>query len=233
MSDAGVAFDSAFSGPPRWEGGVDLCAAFVNALPVTGASISVVGNAGREMTVCASDAAAARLEELQFDLGEGPHREVARSGRPVLIPDVETYDHSSWPVFATSLPGLEVRAIFAFPVAMGAVTVGVVDLYSTSPGSLSPSEMTTVRRLARSVAGPAVGAAIRSADGESSTDARGVPMIRREVHQATGMVLVQLQTTATEAFSLLRAHAFATGRSVEAVSRDVVSRRLDFRHLSD
>ena len=52
--------------------------------------------------------------------------------------------------------------------------------------------------------------------------------MRREVHQATGMVLVQLNTTATDAFLRLRSHAFASGRTVQDVAHDVVTRQLDF-----
>lgn len=45
------------------------------------------------------------------------------------------------------------------------------------------------------------------------------------------MILVQLDTSATEAFIRLRAHAFATGRSIQDVAHDVVTRVLDFGEL--
>ncbi|MGB0094384.1 MAG: ANTAR domain-containing protein [Solirubrobacteraceae bacterium] len=47
-----------------------------------------------------------------------------------------------------------------------------------------------------------------------------------EVHQATGMISVQLGVSMDEAFVRLRAHAFAAGRSLKAVAGDVVARRL-------
>jgi AmiR/NasT family two-component response regulator len=56
--------------------------------------------------------------------------------------------------------------------------------------------------------------------------------MRREVHQATGMLTVQLDVTATEAFLRLRAHSFATGRAIQDVAHDVVARVLDFRDLA-
>lgn len=52
--------------------GVSLCLRFPDLLPVTGASISVAGREG-ESVVGATDTRAARLEQLQFDLGAGPH----------------------------------------------------------------------------------------------------------------------------------------------------------------
>jgi hypothetical protein len=54
----------------------------------------------------------------------------------------------------------------------------------------------------------------------------GEPAHWAEVHQATGMASVQLDVSMDEAFVRLRAHAFADGRSLREVARDVVSRRL-------
>ena len=51
---------------------------------------------------------------------------------------------------------------------------------------------------------------------------------RAEVHQATGMVLAQLDISAEDALARLRAHAFVEQRLLIDVARDVVSRRLRF-----
>jgi hypothetical protein len=48
------------------------------------------------------------------------------------------------------------------------------------------------------------------------------------VHQATGMIIVQLGTTADTAFARLRAYAFAHHRRLSDVAREVVERRLRF-----
>ena len=213
----------------RGSGG--LCSAFVELLPVTGASISVFGEAGRQSTICASDAVAARLDDLQFELGEGPHWEALRSGLPVLSSNLLADENPGWPVFGGAAAELGIRAMFAFPVVIGAVMVGVVDLYRTTPGELGGSAMATALSLASSVAGPAVRQAVRSAGDDVPAEGETAAAVRREVHQATGMILAQLDTTATEAFSRLRAHAFATGRPVQEVAHDVVNRRLDFSQL--
>lgn len=47
-------------------------------------------------------------------------------------------------------------------------------------------------------------------------------------HQAAGMVSVQLDVPITDAVVTLQAEAFASGRDLVAVSRDVVARRLRF-----
>jgi hypothetical protein len=51
---------------------------------------------------------------------------------------------------------------------------------------------------------------------------------RRVVHQATGMVLAQLRLPADDARLVIHGHAFATGRPVIEVAKDIVERRLRF-----
>jgi hypothetical protein len=222
------------SSPDRsgWVGD-DPCRPFVEQLFVTGASISVIGRQMRRMTVCSSDSVAGRLEGLQFDLGEGPQWEVMKTGMPVLSADLSPRATASWPVFGDAAARLGAAALFAFPLAMGAVTVGVISLYRTTPGALDARMLALARSLTNQVAGAAVKATICSAEAKVAPEATGTATMRREVHQATGMILVQLEISATEAFSLLRGHAFASSRTMEDVATDVVARRLDFRCLAD
>lgn len=233
MIDESARIDAENSGtaPPR-QAGEDLCKRFVELLPVTGVSISVIGRSGQS-TIGASDPIAARVEEMQFELGEGPHKEALRTGQPVLVPEMRGRDHSRWPVFGAAARELEIGALFAFPLVMGAVTIGVVDMYRSTPGTLDTRAVSVALSLAASTAGPASRLAAQSAGQDAPTTGVAVPEIRREVHQATGMILVQLEMTATEAFSRLQAHAFSSGRTIQYVAHEVVMRRLDFRDLAE
>lgn len=51
---------------------------------------------------------------------------------------------------------------------------------------------------------------------------------RAEIHQATGVVLVQFGVSAADALARMRAYAFAEQRGLVDVARDVVSGRLHF-----
>jgi hypothetical protein len=48
------------------------------------------------------------------------------------------------------------------------------------------------------------------------------------IHQATGMIAAQLDDTTANALARLRAAAFASGRSIYDIARDVVERRVRF-----
>jgi hypothetical protein len=53
-------------------------------------------------------------------------------------------------------------------------------------------------------------------------------MSRREIHQATGMVLAQSGATAAESLLLLRAYAFAHDLTLKATADAVLAGRLSF-----
>lgn len=206
-----------------------LCDAFLESLPVSGAAISVFSGLATETIVCASDAVSARIDELQFDLGEGPRWEALQTRRPVLLPDLRLGPHAAWPVFAQSLVELDVSALFVFPLALGALDIGVVELYSSEAGPLSPANHSTAIQLADAAAWRLLRQLLTVAPGDGTyAPPDGSPLSRREIHQATGMVLAQAGTTARDALLLMRAHAFSHGRTVREVARDVVSKSLDF-----
>jgi len=206
----------------------ELCNRFVALLPISGASISITSALGGQSTIGISDSIAARLEQLQFELGEGPHWEALQTGRPALVSDVDEIDATMWPMFRSAIAGLDVGAIFALPLKMGAVTVGVVDLYRSTPGPLRPPDLSAGMDLAQSLSSQALRHAVVSADDDAGAETSLSPAMRREIHQATGMIFVQLGVSATEAFTRLQARAFADGRPLAEVALDVVQRKLDF-----
>ena len=202
---------------------LELCNAFVAALPITGASIAVLASSGARLTLCSSDATAARVDELQFELGEGPQFSVSRFGNFIGIPDVAQHLHHEWPVFGAALHELSIGALFSVPMRMGAVTLGVATLYCTVPRVLSPEQKSTALAIASAGVGSLTSQALRSATDEIDAESQMAPASRREIHQATGMVLVQLDTTATIAFARLQAHAFANMKTLQQVAHEVVS----------
>src|SRR3954454_4967427 len=188
-----------------------LCTVFIDALPVAGASISVVTERGSHSVVGASDALAVKLEALQFELGVGPHWESLRTERPAFLWNAaDMAELSAWPALAVDAAGCGVGALFALPLQLGAATVGVADLYSRSPVERWSDEVIGLAEdLALSGAARAVRLAPRSAEAANSRTGRNAVELRREVHQATGMVMAQLDCSASTALLRLRGQAFA------------------------
>jgi hypothetical protein len=206
-----------------------LCSRFVEALPVTGAAVALFGGSVPETSICASDAMAARLDEIQFDLGEGPRWESVRSRLPVHEPYVQRSAHARWPIFGNVVQQTGVAALFVYPLSVAALDVGVVELYRLTPGPLSAADDAIALTLASETAWTLLDRLLNIREAARASEPRdSAPLSRREIHQATGMVLVQLDADATEALLVMRAHAFAHDRSLREVASDIVERRLTF-----
>jgi GAF domain-containing protein/ANTAR domain-containing protein len=204
-----------------------VCWAYVMGLDVDGAAISLLTASTSSQTLCATDATAELLEELQFSLGEGACVEAAVTGRPVLVADMHhSTEVSRWPTFAAAVvEQSDVGALFAVPFQWGAINLGVLDLYRTAPGSLSDVQLRDAISAADMAALMFLGVRTDSGDGEWLDHSM---YGRAEIHQATGMVLAQLGVSATDALARMRAYAFVEQRLLSDVAHDVVSRRLRF-----
>ncbi|MDQ0729136.1 GAF and ANTAR domain-containing protein [Microbacterium sp. W4I20] len=198
---------------------------FVDLFPITGAAVSTVGDVLGSETISASDDVAARLDELQFDLGEGPCWEAMRTVSPVLEPDFRRRGVTRWPAFAASVDQDAVASMFAFPLSLGELKIGAVDLYAASPMTLSSRECTQATAMAE-VIGRHV---LRDALAEfADQDAQSGAFSRRIIHQATGIVLAQLDISPDDALLMIQARAFSTGQRMMEVAQAVVDGTLRF-----
>jgi hypothetical protein len=212
------------------ESKADLSAPFISAFPVAGAALSVLAGPPGQSTMYSSDRVADRLDELQFDLGEGPCWTALASRAPVLRSNIRADGHTDWPAFTEAvltdaITGV-VSSMFAFPLVVGTLDIGAIDLYGTEHRGLAATEVAEASALARLAAWQVLRRILDDHDQLYDTESLGYG--RREIHQATGMVIVQLSVTPEDAELLLRAHAFSSGRSVRDVATDIVERKLDF-----
>jgi hypothetical protein len=208
--------------------GTDLCGPLVAATGIGGAAISTLGDPLGSETICASSSHAARLDEIQLDLGEGPCWEALASLRPVLEPDVGASDDTTWPLARQAMHEHGMGAVFAFPLVVAGLSLGAIDLYSRTAVDITDQQVADATSLSRIVARQVLRRALAVAGDVEEDGAWAGRFSRREVHQATGMVVAQMGIPAADALLVLRGHAFATGRSVRDVAEDVVGRVLDF-----
>jgi hypothetical protein len=204
---------------------VTMC---TSCVPVTGAGIIVMADSGPGAMLASTDGPARIMEELQFTLGEGPCVDASTSGRPVLQPELARTGSQRWPAFAAGALDAGVRAIFAFPLQVGGIRVGVLDLYRDVEGSLDDRELALA--LAFADAATSILLQLQARPGSDDREAGLVELIedRAEVHQATGMVSVQAGRSLAAALVLLRAHSYAAERPILDVARQVIARTLRF-----
>jgi GAF domain-containing protein len=193
---------------------------------VAGASISTMGGMLAAETLSATDPTIARVDELQLDLGEGPCWDALDAGRPVMEPDLLGAPRRYWPAFSPAVRAEPIAALFAFPMQVGPFRIGAIDLYDVRPRELGDDDVASVVEFA-AVTGRQV---LRRALRYTAIDDADVvpPHARRVIHQATGFVIAQLGVPAEDAELLIRASAFAEGRTMREIAEELVSRRRRF-----
>lgn len=206
-----------------------LCDDCIEPTGVQGGAVALVSRHGAREIVYATDPTAEAIERIQLDLGEGPCVDVATAQVPALIEDLLDRREGvtgRWPIFLGEAVELGVRGLFAFPIRVGAVPLGTLELYRSTPGPLVEEQLTAALTTVDAMGLSLIG--IESADGDGA--ARTSP--DASLHQAAGMVMVQLGTGIDEAYSHLRAAAFVEGLTVQQVARDVINARRRFNKES-
>jgi ANTAR domain len=196
-------------------------------LGMTGVAVSVLMPVAAGEMIWQTDGSSARLDDLHFTLGQGPAVDAATFGELVLEPDLADVPASRWPAFTTAALDLGVRAVFAVPLQIGAIRLGVVLAHRDRPGPPSDTELSDLLAFADAAVGAILGPAV---------DWQRVPRwfteqpagYSAQIHQATGMISAQLGVDQADALIRLRARAFSQHRALADVAADVVARRLTF-----
>jgi GAF domain-containing protein len=209
-----------------------MCDACVRHLPgISGVGVAVMTRLPAQAIRYASNPVSERVEELQVVLGEGPCVDAFSAGQPVLASDLDQVAWGRrWPAFAPEALAAGARAVFALPLQIGAARVGVMDLHREAPGWLQGVDLADALVFADATT-QALLIEAHARDVQEGQDL--YQSYHAVVHQATGMVKVQLSVGIAEALVRLRAYAYAQERPIEDVAHDVVGRRLRFDELSD
>jgi GAF domain-containing protein len=203
-----------------------LCGVCPGVTGVTGAGVMLMSGDIPRGSLCTSNEVSHLIEELQYTLGEGPCVDAYQQDRVVAEPDLAAPVTRRWLAFTPPALQAGARAVFGFPLRVGAVRLGALNLYRDRPGPLSGDQHAD----ALVVAGVAARWVLEAQAGASSGAVAEELQIGADfhfvVHNAAGMVSVQEGISVTEALLRLRAYAFSNERLLADVAEDVVARRL-------
>ena len=201
-----------------------LCETAVTRLGVSGTTVTMGTGRGWPETRCSTDMLGERLADLHLTVGEGPNADASRAGGPVLVADLDSPESQRrWPLFAPLAVEAGARALFAFPLVIGAIRAGMLTVHRTDRGPLDETALPTALAFARMALGLVLDEQTGRLDGDGA-----LPLHNPHLHQATGMISAQLDVGVDEAFARLRGRAFATQRSLADLAADVVARRVRF-----
>jgi hypothetical protein len=203
----------------------EVCAAVTG---MSGAGIMLMSGDVPRGSVCTTDDVSNIIEQLQYDLGEGPCVDAFRQDRPVLEPDLDSPSTPRWLAFRGPAVEAGVRAVFGFPLRVGAVRLGALNLYRDRPGPLTDDQHADALILTDVAAQALLVLQAGATPGKIAATLEVGANFQYVVHQASGMVAAQLDVGVGQALVRLRAHAFGNDRPLAEVAQDVVARRLRF-----
>jgi GAF domain-containing protein len=212
-----------------------LCEVCADISGMSGAGILLMDGEVQKGSVCSSNEVSALIEELQYTLGEGPCVDAYRSDRPVIEPDLAAPSTPRWLAFTPPAVEAGARAIFGFPLQVGGIRIGALNLYRDRPGPLSDEQYDDALVLAGVAAQTVLAMQVQAPPGMLAAQLDEGADFRLVVHQAAGMVSVQLGVSVGEALVRLRAYAFANDRLLTEVAEAVVGLhlRLNDDHMPD
>jgi GAF domain-containing protein len=205
-----------------------LCEVCRDVTGMTGAGIMLMAGEVPRGSVCTTNEVSALVEELQFELGEGPCVDAHHQGRPVLEPDLAAPVVPRWLAFTGPAVEAGVRAVFGFPLQVGEVRLGALNLYCDQPGPLTAEQHADALVMAGVAAQAVLLMQANAPPGKLALELESGANFQYVVHQASGMVAVQLGVSVGKALIRLRAYAFGNDRPLTEVAQAVVARTLRF-----
>lgn len=205
-----------------------LCEVSAEVTGAQGAGIMLMSGDIARGSVCTTDEISALIAQLQYDLGEGPCLDAYDQDRPVLVEDLLDPTSTRWPAFVPPAVAAGARAVFGFPLQVGAARLGALNLYCDEAGPLTDEQHADALLMAGIVAQALVLLQAGAPPGTVAAELEANADFQFVVHQASGMVAAQLDVSVGQALLRLRAHAFGNDRTLTEVAADVVARRLRF-----
>jgi GAF domain-containing protein len=187
-----------------------------------GAAVTLFSPGLVETLTVVSDHAAKAAQDLEFAIGEGPARDTVTRCRPVRASGSRL--RRRWPNYGPAVERLGIHSVAAVPVELTGTPLGALTLF----GPHQHDDFDTLLMLGATVA------AMLVPEGEPVSTDEGVPPCpllaeadhRAVVHQAAGVVSVQIGCTVPDGLALIRARAFADDIPIESVASDIVEHRL-------
>jgi hypothetical protein len=205
---------------------VRLCQVSADITGMSGAGIMLMSGDVPQGSVCTTDEVSALIEDLQYTMGEGPCVDAFHHDRVVFEPDLADPATPRW--FGFTPPAVEagVRAVFGFPMRVGTVRLGALNLYRVRPGPLSDDQHADALVMADVAAHWVLDVQADAPPGTLAEELDVGADFHFVVQNAAGMVSAQLGVSVTEALIRLRAYAFTHDRLLDDVARDVVAHAL-------
>ncbi|HEY2281252.1 MAG TPA: GAF and ANTAR domain-containing protein [Streptosporangiaceae bacterium] len=165
-------------------------------------------------TPAATDKLVERIDQIQYETGQGPCLEAASRHETVRSDDLRT--ETRWPQFTRQTVDLGVLSMMSFQLFVEAESFGALNFYGSNTGAFGPDSESTGMLLASHAA--LAMAAARTQEGLLAA------MENRDlIGQAKGILIERYKIDEVQAFGLLVASSQAVNRKLREVAEHLVA----------
>jgi GAF domain-containing protein len=176
---------------------------------------------GRPVTVACSDPVAARVDEVQYELDDGPCLHAMRDGHMVRIAD--TSDKARWPEFEARAGIHGIRSCLALPLNAAGRPVGALNLYAPTASAFGAAEVRRAENFAEYASG-ALTLSLRMASHAALIEQlRSSLASRTVIDQALGIIMAREHCTQARAFAILRSASQNSNTKLRDIATAIVT----------
>ncbi|MFN2563242.1 MAG: GAF and ANTAR domain-containing protein [Jatrophihabitans sp.] len=188
------------------------------AVPHTiAAGLTLVRGDARPITLAATTELARRVDELEYDSGEGPCLDAIDDDDITAVADLER--DPRWPKFsAKAIEETPIRSMFGVRVFLGGDDRGALNFYAPEPGAFTDLDLGIGAMLSAMAS-----LALQNAVAQRKTDNLKVALeSSRQIGTAIGILMSSRLITADRAFDELRTVSQHTHRKIRDVAAEVM-----------
>lgn len=180
------------------------------------ASVTLRRRRNRTETVASSSETATRADLLQYDLGEGPCLEAARTGAPQLTNDLLM--SQQWPKWAPEAAKLGVRSVLGIQLSTESEVLGALNLYAGRAGAFGHDDVDIAEIFATHSTNALTAARL-------SGGLRTALHSRHMIGIAQGILMQSYELNIDQSFELLRRYSNHTNTKIGDLAEHVVRHR--------
>jgi transcriptional regulator with GAF, ATPase, and Fis domain len=200
-----------------------VAARCVQLLDVDAAGLMLADQRGELHATAASTENARLLELFELQTDAGPCLDAFRSGDPVVNADLHA-NQERWPRFAEAAQATGFVSVHALPLRLRATVIGALNLFCSTPGTLSHADVRAGQALADvATIGILAQRSLHQAE-LLATQLQQALNSRVTIEQAKGVLAERRGITLDGAFEALRAHARNNNLRLSDLARDVAQR---------
>jgi GAF domain-containing protein len=194
----------------------------MSVVDADGAGIMLEDEHGQLRFAAASEERIVRAEEHQERIESGACHEAYSTNEVVVVDDLAETDR--WPEYRDRVVGLGLEAVLGVPMIAFGRTVGVINIYRSSPTSWTEEDIEAARIIVTMAAGYIVNANQLRASQDVSDQLRLALESRDLIGQAKGILMARENIDADGAFDLLRKKSQETNRKLRDIAQLAVER---------